>query len=350
MSDYKKREIQPKMKRPKFIIFTDIDGTLDSNDEQFNNISTMVSVKGGMVIPITGRTVGDVEEHFKNKGLRIPQIIVGDNGAVIYATGTKQFLSKKILEHDNVLKIIEDFINNNGDSDFIRYTDGRRIYASNSDEVKEYYEDSKTVKICRDIFKQIEKSEDITKITLAGTEKQMLQISEFVEKLGFWTDIDKTKFPNREYDNCRVDIAQKNINKGEAVKQIVTCLKPKYGYVCIGNGYNDITMLKRAIDDGMIAAIMGNSEPELINEIKEYAVKSKKGSVTVIQKNKNLANKFILEIAKLFERKIKEEEKNRSKNERANRRLLNVQRVNVKGVSRINNDKGINREITKTYR
>lgn len=312
-----------KMKKPEFIIFTDKDGTLNLEDKKLNNILILIKSMGGIVIPVTGRTVGDITEDLKNKKIRLPEIIVGDNGANIYHTKSQNFLIKRKLQHEKVLDIIANFIENGGNPNYIRYTDGSSIFAANSPDVKKYYKKSKTAKICDDILRSIEENEDITKITLAGTKTKMEQSAEFAKGLDFWTDMDETKFPNKECGNYRLDIAQKNINKGEAVKAVTSQLKPTFGYICVGNGYNDISMFKEAIDNGMVAAIMGNSSPELIREMREYAQKSKKGRVVIIPHNKDLANKYMLQYAKLFQRHKKEARKIPEE------RLPNVQRVKI---------------------
>lgn len=82
-----------------------------------------------------------------------------------------------------------------------------------------------------------------------------------------------------------------------------------YGYICVGNGYNDITMFKKALDDGMVAAIMGNASKELIREVRDYAGITKKGRVIVLPKTKDLANKKIYKMAKIYETYIRTQER-----------------------------------------
>ena len=288
------------MKRPQFIIFTDKDYTINLEDKKLNQIFHLVATMGGMVIPVTGRTVGDIEESIKTKKIRMPEILVGDNGANIYYANKQTFLIQKKLENKKVIKIVDEFLRNGGNIDFIRYTNGKNIFASDQADVRNYYRNSRKVKFCRNIYEEIRKAEDLTKLTLAGQQEQIMQNAEFIKNLDFWTDMDKTEFPKREYKNYRLDIAQKNINKGEAVKALVAMLKPQYGYICIGNGLNDVSMFKMAIDDGMIAAIMSNSDLELIKEMEQYA-KSKKGKVKKVPMDKNLANEYILKMAREFQ-------------------------------------------------
>lgn len=313
------------IKKPKFIVFTDKDGTLDLEDEQLSNIITLITAMEGMVIPITGRTVGDIEEDFRKRKIVLPPIIVGDNGANVYATSAKRFIIKKNLDNEKVKKIIEFYIQNGGNPDLIRYTDGSNIYASNTEKVKEYYRNNKTAKISEDLETKIKDSKDLTKITLAGDKENMQKVSEYADKLGFWTDMDKTKFPKKEENNYRLDIADKDINKGNAVKGIVEYLKPQYGYMCVGNGNNDISMFKQAIDDGMIVAIMEDASKEIIHEITEYAKKKKRGKIIIVPEDRNKANRLIYKKAKVFQTYIRSNQFNVKKN-----RLPNLERIKIK--------------------
>ena len=81
-----------KIKKPQFIIFTDKDGTLNLEDKQLNHILNLITTMGGMVVPVTGRTVGDIEESMREQKIKVPEIIVGDNGANIYSTSNHAFL------------------------------------------------------------------------------------------------------------------------------------------------------------------------------------------------------------------------------------------------------------------
>lgn len=312
------------MKRPLFIIFTDKDGTINLKDKQLNNIFDLITTMGGMIVPVTGRTIGDIEEEFKKQKIRMPKFIIGDNGAVIYSTSEHEFLLKKQLDSEKVKLILENFMMNGGNREFIRYTDGLNIYATKQKEIKKYYARNKRIVLCDDICQKIQQTKDITKITLAGSLKHMQQSAEFANSLGYWTDRDTTEFPNEQYENYRLDIAQKNINKGAAVEIMAERLKPKYGYVCLGNGFNDLSMFEMAIDNGMIAAVMKNSSPELIQRIKGYS-QNKKGRVTLIPNDKDLANRYILRMAKIFQTHIKTEERKRRQEER----LPHVPRVTV---------------------
>ncbi len=298
------------IKKPNFIIFTDKDGTLNLGDKQLDHIVKIILTMGGMVVPITGRTVGDIKGEFKKNNIMLPRIIIGDNGANIYLTRSNRFVIKKTLDSRKVEDIINYFMEHGGNADLIRYTDGSNIYAANEANVRKYYRGNKTAKISSHILDEIKSSKDITKITLAGSKEDMQEIAQYVHSLGFWTDMDKTKFPEKHQQNYRLDIASKNISKGEAVRAIASYFKPQYGYMCIGNGYNDLSMFKEAIDAGMTVGIMENSESELINEVREYARKAKKGKVLIVPKDKNMANRWMYRMSKIVSNRINANKRN----------------------------------------
>lgn len=329
-----------KMKRPKFILFLDKDGTTDLEDKNLNNIFHLVQTMQGMVIFVTGRTVGDIKGELEKKKIKIPEIIVGDNGAVICYTKTNELLQQKELEHDKVRSIVEDFIKNGGKKDYIRFTNGMEVFASQNKEVERYYRKNKSVRLCDDICETMQDKRHITKLVLTGPEEIIKKSCQFTEELNYWTDADRTKFPQKEQKNIRVDIAQKNINKGEAVKWLVERLKPEYGYMCIGNGLNDISMFEVAIQDGMRVAVMGNSTPGLLEKIQQYAQEVKKGKVEKVPNDKNLANRYILKKAKSFQEEMLEKQSELQKS----RRLPNVPRVKIKHIDMNNISSGIGRK------
>ena len=259
------------IKRPSFIIFTDKDGTLNLEDKNLDNIFKLILSMNGIVIPITGRTVGDILESLKSHKLKIPEILVGDNGANIYSTSQGKFLIKKSLDIQKVKDILSKFISIGGLEDNVRLTDGNMIYAIENPNVKKYYKKNKTVQYYKNTNDILDDISEVTKVTLAGNNEQMQIMADYAEGIDFWSDLGATAFPSKAQKNYRLDIAYRNINKGEAVRLIASTLKPPYGYMCIGNGENDISMFKQAINDKMIAGIMEDSPEELKKEMHDYS-------------------------------------------------------------------------------
>ena len=59
--------------------------------------------------------------------------------------------------------MMNQFIENGGNKNYIRYTDGIHIFISDKSEIRKYYKKNKAVKLCRDICESVKKSKDITK-------------------------------------------------------------------------------------------------------------------------------------------------------------------------------------------
>lgn len=264
------------MKRPDFAIFVDKDGTMNLQDKRLNNIFKLIHSMNGIIIPTTGRTVGDIREDLSGNQLISPPLLIGDNGGSIYSTKDKKFVSKKTLDIEKVKNTISQFIESGGNPEMIRLTDGEFIYAIKHPDVQSYYTKKNAVKYGKDIDHLLEIMPEITKITLSGTKQQMQDMSEYVKSLNFWSDIGKTKFPTANYQHYRLDVAHKNINKGNAVHAVVSTLKPSFGYMCIGNGENDVSMFKQAIDDNMMIGIMADSPQAVIDEMQNYKRLKKK--------------------------------------------------------------------------
>ena len=264
------------MKRPDFAIFVDKDGTMNLQDKRLDNIFKLIHSMNGIIIPTTGRTVGDIREDLSGNKLISPPLLIGDNGGSIYSTKDKEFISKKTLDVEKVEDTISRFVELGGNPEMIRLTDGEFIYAIKHPDVQSYYTRKNTVKYGKDIDHLLEIMPEITKITLSGTKQQMQDMSEYVKSLNFWSDMGKTKFPTANYQHYRLDVAHKNINKGNAVHAVVSTLKPSFGYMCIGNGENDISMFKQAIDDNMMIGIMADSPQAVIDEMQDYKRLKKK--------------------------------------------------------------------------
>lgn len=303
-----------KMKRPHFIIFVDKDGTINLEDKKLNDIFKLISSKNGIIIPTTGRTVGDISEDLKGNKLINPPLLIGDNGGSIYSTKSKEFIYKQSLDIEKVRQAICHFINIGGNSEMVRLTDGELIYAINNPDVHNYYKKKHTIKYGKNLDALLETMPAITKITFAGSKEQMENMSEYVKALNFWSDIGATKFPTPSHQHYRLDVADRNISKGNAVKTVISSLKPQYGYMCIGNGENDVSMFKQAINDNMIIGIMQDSPKSIIDEMKAYSNSNKKGRIIIIPNNINKANDYLFRLTKLFLQKIRTSQFSPTKN------------------------------------
>ncbi len=267
----------------KLCIF-DLDGTVDLTDTKLSAQFLKMSNSGIVFVVATGRTNSYVKEVCKKNNIIPPRFIIGDNGGTIYDVRRKKYLKRTVLSDDTRLAIISEYISSGGKVDDIRYTDGENVYAFNGEEIKSYYEDDETIIYMNsnDLLQAISrKNENITKITLAGNRKMMKKMVKFIERRGIkcWTDIGRTKFPVNSRKNYRLDITDGQSSKGEAV-EFLTKNIGILNFTCIGNGPNDFSMFKFALDSGMPITIVQNKEKngeiteeseELILMVQEYA-------------------------------------------------------------------------------
>lgn len=266
------------MKMESMCIF-DLDGTMDLTDSRITAKLLRMSKNGTMFVTATGRTNNYVKETCRRYSIMPPRFIIADNGGTIYDNVEKRYIMKTTLPVETRRKILEEYLRLGGDLSDLRYTDGDSVFASKAEEVKRYYEKETIIehKEIGDLEKELLGEEsDITKITLAGSKKIMQGVIKFIETEGIntWTDIGATKFPHRARKNYRLDITDGETSKGKAVEFLSSYLGID-SFTCIGNGPNDFSMFKYALELGKPVVIVkekGEAESkELIEQVEEYA-------------------------------------------------------------------------------
>lgn len=261
----------------------DLDGTLDLTDTRLSAEILKLSRNGMAFVTATGRTNSYVRETCRKYGIMPPRFIIADNGGTIYDNVDRKYIIRTTLHPDKRKRIIEEFIRLGGITSEVRYTDGDNVYASKDGNVKKYYEDESIIEY-RDaeelIGEILDENTDITKVTLAGNKKLMKDIMKFIKQEGIecWTDIGATKFPNKKRQNHRLDITDGETSKGEATSFLSDYTGIR-DFTCIGNGPNDFSMFKYALDNDMPIIVVRNYEngeltkesEEVIGKIQEYA-------------------------------------------------------------------------------
>lgn len=272
----------------------DLDGTLDLTDGKLTVEMLKLSKNGTAFVTATGRTNNYVRETCRKYGIMPPRFIIADNGGTIYDNTEKEYIMRTTLQADKRRKIIEEFIRLGGIASEVRYTDGDNVYASKDGSVKKYYEDESIIEYreAEELIREIlDENTDITKVTLAGNKKLMKDIIKFIKQEGIecWTDIGATKFPKRSRQNYRLDITDGETSKGEAVEVLANHIGVR-DFTCIGNGPNDFSMFKYALDMNMPIIVVRNYEngeiakesEEVVANVMEYAQKiGREENVTV---------------------------------------------------------------------
>ncbi len=284
------------MIQKKSICAFDLDGTLDLTDKNLSVKILRMTKKGAEFVAATGRTNNYVRKTCERHGIMQPKFIIADNGGTVFDNREGKYIRKTKISEEKRRSIVEEYIRIGGRLEDIRYTDGEKVYAAEDDRVRKYYEKEDIIKYSspKELMEEILGSDiDITKITLSGDKKIIRQIKEYIERsnINCWTDIGNTKFPVRERKNHRLDIMDGECSKGAGIKFLSEYTGIET-FTCIGNGLNDFSMFKFALDSGMRAIIVQNfengrisSESEAITDkVLDYANKIGRTKKVVISR------------------------------------------------------------------
>lgn len=314
----RKREIKEKgmINNKDYIVFSDKDGTLDLETEEGceklgEAISLMEEKSNGLFVITTARPAGEIVKILEDKGIPVPQYIIGDNG-FIYDTKNEKYITEERLPKEEMLNLINDMVNSGQASrDEIEFSTGDVVILQDCP----YTAKSKGYerKLGSRIF-----SEDVVQ-SLADTDKEVLSLSFRVSSVQAVEDIRRyigenqlkvqLNYQSLDDGNFSVDLAPEGIHKATSVLKLSQlAIKGdrkrediRGSFTCIGDGTNDITMLTAAYAHGENAVIADkNSEEsqELASALSE-SIKPYEGFATGdIVKLDGKANDYILALAK----------------------------------------------------
>lgn len=257
----------------------DLDGTLDLTDARLSAEILKLSKMGVSFVVSTGRSNSYVINTCVKNNILPPKYIIADNGGSVYDTIKKVYLRKVDLALSKRNRLIQKFLELGGRVEDIRYSDGDNLYAVNDELVKRFYFKDKTVTYYgrEEIVGQLLRADvDVTKITLVAQRKLMDKLVKFMkeEELKCFPDGGNTKFPEKSRNNYRLDITDGETSKGDGVRFLAEHLGIDT-FMCIGNGQNDFSMFKYAIDTDNQAVIVRNYENgEMLHESKELVEKA----------------------------------------------------------------------------
>jgi len=254
-------------------IITDKDGTILLDEslrrvlKEFKERHLSVEI---YLIANSGRTIQDMINCLEEQNIPTNYFdyIIGDNGGMCLDVKRRKLLYKYIMETQVVSDVIKKFLELGGTLENIRLADGKKIYAYPSQEVQEYYKDSKDIEFIEDIT-NIE-GLDISKLTLTGYHDFIDELNKAIREdvKGYKTHIGKTTFPSKGKNNYRIDFTGMH-TKGEAAKKLKQMLGLE---TCIymGNDLNDVSMFSSAIDDNDFIVIANNEHQEITNSVIKY--------------------------------------------------------------------------------
>lgn len=265
----------------------DLDGTLDLKGTDLFTQIAMLYKKGMQFVVATGRTNKYVIDVCSQNNIIPPKFIIADNGGTIFDNRTGEYLKKTNLSSETKRRIMEHYLQIGGKLEEVRCTDGEKVYAAESEDVRLYYEKEGIIEYKSEdelLDAILNGKEDITKITLAGNKKIIQDIRKFIRNNGIkcWSDVGTTKFPVKRRGNYRLDIMDEASSKGDGLQFLIDYTGID-NFICIGNGFNDLSMFKLAIDYNMPIIVVRNLEEgkpskeseELITQIQDYISQTK---------------------------------------------------------------------------
>ncbi|QHX36203.1 hypothetical protein STIUS_v1c06490 [Spiroplasma sp. TIUS-1] len=241
------------------IYFSDLDGTLLKDDHHFSQktkaVIKQIYEEGNMLIPVTARGMNNLFRLAKDLELdKLGGIICGNNGATVYSFKEEKYLIKKELSRDLIKQIWDRYYNKkklkvtfNGESE---------IYGFGPSKQPEFWAKVMGNKyIVANSVEDIKESITHLVIVIKKNDAHKIQ-EEFDELVELFGDIANLVI----YDGRAIEVAVKDVDKGQTVKEIVKILDPESKCVTFGfgDGPNDFSLLKAV--DISVAMKQGNED------------------------------------------------------------------------------------------
>lgn len=238
------------MKIEETIIYSDMDGTLLTSwsrgpiisEKNENSIKNYI-MQGGMFSIATGRNLKNGPMYLDNYDIKLPMVLV--NGALIYDHQNKKVIHKTKLPNAFIEEALLYFSKNSqvalvvSDNDEV-YRVKKPVYN------KEPALDFDAINVSIDEVKKLV----LLKMTFITYENKREQLE---KELSYLKTISQVKLSPSS--NRFIEIVEKSVNKGEAIKKIISLYNIKNKQlVCIGDYLNDIEML----DIADVAAVPRN--------------------------------------------------------------------------------------------
>ena len=247
------------------IVFIDIDGTLVNNRKRVT-LKTRKAIRGLVcrgiyVVLTTGRNAFHTID--KSRRALASSIIISSNGSEIYDYKNKKTIYIDEIDNDKILEMWR-FCNLNKVGVLINSLDGKYINKYLIGKDKE-----NSILITNE--KELKKITISQVVLISNNLENMMKTKEFINKIGLCiTSYSESFLDNTISDRYRLDINNKGVSKGKAIKILLNELNiKKEESLCFGDYYNDIDMFMEC----GIKVAMGNACDDL-KKISDYVTLS----------------------------------------------------------------------------
>lgn len=246
------------------ILFSDVDDTLVNKDKTISEVNrkaiTKMLEQGHYFVAVTGKPIVVGRRVIRDLGLTMPGCyMVAFNGAVVYDCAADRVLAERTLSLDIVREILEEA---DLEGVHVQTYQKNHILTREHDEELDFYLDQAKMeyKLVPDIFSCLEKEPNkVIAISIDG-QKPLVELKKnLLEKHPNLEKRCNCFFSKDEY----LEFCPKDVNKGIGVKYLSEFLNiPFEDTVAVGNGRNDLSMIKTA----KIGAAVQNAISDLKKE------------------------------------------------------------------------------------
>lgn len=228
------------------LILTDLDATLLNDKKEVSEEDKKYMKKafemGVNTVICSGRSYMSLRKFVESLELnKKGNYGIGYNGGIIYEADTEKVIIENLLDKKyamEVIKLCKEFKPNAG---IVAYCNGELIAEEENQMVKEYAELSGIKPVIVNSFNEYI-NYDVSKVLLRGENSELLRVLEFLKTK------DISNYINMFFSSeILFEITKKEVNKGEALKQLAEYLDlNKSQVIAMGDNYNDIDMIREA--------------------------------------------------------------------------------------------------------
>ena len=277
----------------KYIIFSDLDGTLELSPE-LNKSIELLEKNNAMLVIISARSVPEVIEMCRRKGIKVGRYVIGDNGGTIYDTEKGEFLKHESMDNEAAKQLLEEFLGIGGKLKEVRFSTGKRHIVQESPEAAAYYRNNMPTfrVLVTNIRESLGQADKVTMISFRTDSPEIIEkMKQFIANLNLPLvfNTQTIAFLKEEgKPNLSIDISPMGTGKDTACEALLNILgNPEF--MCAGNDSNDLSMLEYAISQGTAAVLVTGQDTERDKEL----IAALPGIETV----SGSANAFIAEFA-----------------------------------------------------